>query len=128
MKFRSVGFGLFGRMHIRLRDDFDQRRTSAVEVNQTVAIVMCQLTGILLHVRVMNPHTLERAVFQRCVNIASQDNRLIHLRGLVALWQVRVKIMFAIKPANAGNRRVQRLAGTHRQLDSMFVEHRQHPG
>jgi hypothetical protein len=50
-------------MHVRLRDDFNQRRASAVEVNQRITVVVRQLTGILFHVRMMNPHPLERAVF-----------------------------------------------------------------
>ena len=34
--------------------------------------------------------------------------------------------MLAIKPANASNRRVQSVTSTHRQLDSMLIQHRQH--
>ena len=34
--------------------------------------------------------------------------------------------MLAIKPANAGNWRIQRFTGAHRQFDSVLVEHRQH--
>ena len=113
-------------MHVRLRNNFDQRRTSAVEVDQRVPVVVRQLASILFHVRVMNPHPFERAVFQRRVDIASQNDRLVHLRCLVALWQVRIEIMLAIKPANAGNRRIQRLTSTHRQLDGVLIQHWQH--
>ena len=34
--------------------------------------------------------------------------------------------MLAIKAANAGNRRIQRLASAYRQLDSVLIQYRQH--
>ena len=91
-----------------------------------VAVVR-QFSGILLHVRVVNAHSHTRTVLHRHVNMPRQDNRLIHLARLIALRQIWVEIMLAIKPRHPGNRRIQRFTRLDCQIHRFTIQDRQHP-
>ena len=122
VKLSHVGSRLRRTMHIWLRDNFDQWRARTVEINQTIAGVVRQLARIGFDMCVVNTYMDGSTVFEHGIDVASEDGRLIHLRDLVATGQIRVKIMFAVKPTNAGNLSIQRLASPNCEINCVSVE------
>ena len=97
-------------VNIGLGHNLNQWRTRAVQINQAVVTIMCQLACVLFHMRVMDAHANTLAIIKRRVNVSRKNNRLIHLAGLVSLGKIWVEIMLAIKTANMCDIGVQRLA------------------
>ena len=56
------------------------------------------------------------------------DNRLLELRNLVALRQVGIEIVFAVKHRLFVDLRLQPEPRAHRLLDTFLIDDRQHPG
>ena len=86
--------------HIRLRNDLDQRNAASVVIHQgaVLPLIMNQLTCVLLHMHLMDPH-LFLSCF--CLNFykAIMADWQIQLGNLIVLRVVRVKIVFTIKLA-----------------------------
>ena len=55
------------------------------------------LAGVLLKMSTGDPNGFAAAISEDNVDTATDDNGACQLRDLVALWQVRVKIIFPIK-------------------------------
>ena len=62
------------------------------------------------------------------INLAFADNRVLKLTDLIALRQVDIEIVFAVKTRKQINLRVQANAGFHRLLKAKLIYDRQHAG
>ena len=109
-------------MNIWHRDNLDEWRTSAVQINEGIIAKMRQFTSVFLKVSMLNFNIA--AIWK--MNDAGANNWLVHLRNLVTLWQIRVVIMFAVKAADKVDLAVHCETSAHRLFDGCFVEHWQH--
>ena len=121
---------VLGAAHVRLRDNFDQRRAGAVKVDAglTMKVLVQRLTGVFFQVRVVNTHHLFVPALELNFHFTGADDGLRQLRGLVALGQVRIKIIFPFEHRAAGDVRVHRQAETDGVADRFLVHHRQGAG
>ena len=130
MQFLEVGGGLLGRAQIRLGNDFQKWRAGAVEVDiaHRLAVVMDQLAGILFHMDAGDTDGLWLLPIHLDLDAAMLTDRQLELGDLVALGQVRVKIILAGKAVFPVDGRI----GGQAELDGRFhhlpVEHRQRAG
>ena len=60
------------------------------------------------------------------VTVALADDRLLVLRDLIALRQVRIEIVLPVEDAPEVDLRLEAEAGPHRLRDAFLVDHRQH--
>jgi len=128
-----IGGGLGGRAHVRLRHDFHQRDAGAVEVHigRVRVHVVNRLAGILFEVQPLDParEAVGLAAMGRLdihLDLALADNRVGELADLIALRQVRVEIVLAVKPAVEIDLGLQAKARTHGLFHAFPVDHRQH--
>ena len=82
------------------------------------------LRRVLFHVQARNPDFLCPALNLDFERAASRQRQFIH-RNLVALRQIRIKIILPRKPRPLMNPRLQRKRRPHRQLHRLAVQHRQ---
>jgi hypothetical protein len=128
----GVGHGFVAGAHVRLGDDFQQRRAGAVEVDAGLAveILVQRLAGILFEVGAGQADVLFLLVpgLTRMAPAAALHHRDLELADLVALGQVGVEVVLARE------HRARRDAGAHGQAEldgadhGFAVEHRQHAG
>ena len=88
-----------GAAHVRLAHDFDQWRSGAVQIHVGVAVGILEafvdaLAGVVFHVDARDPDALVDAA-DLDVDIAVLGQRLIVLRDLVALGQIRIEVVLA---------------------------------
>jgi hypothetical protein len=120
---------LLGRTHVRLGDDFQQRRAGTVQVDAgpTVKILVQRLAGVFLQMGAGDADHLAGAVVQVDGQLAFLDHRQFVLADLVALRQVGIKVILA------GEHRAARDFGADgqpehgRHAHRILVQHRQHP-
>ncbi len=126
----DVGHGFLGAAHVRLGDDFQQRRAGTVQVDAggPWEFFVQALAGIFFQVRAGHANTLDGAVFQRDVQVALADDRQLHLADLVALGQVRVEVVLAREHVVLADLGVNRQAEHHRHAHRFLVQHRQYAG
>ena len=95
----QVTVGLLGRADIRLADDLNQRRPAAVEVDVALFFqalagqAVDGLAGVLLQVDAGDAHRFGGAVFHVKRQAPALADRLVVLRYLVPLGQVRVEVV-----------------------------------
>ncbi len=125
-----VGHRFLGGTHVRLGDDFQQRRAGTVEVDtgHALEVFMQRLAGIFLEVGMVDADRLARAIFQKDLEHARTDDGLIHLAGLVALGQIRVEVVFPLEHGAALNLRIHCQAKHDRIAESLLVGDRQRAG
>jgi hypothetical protein len=122
------GHRLPGAAEIRLRDDLQQRRAGAVQVDaaHAVEVLVQGLARVLLKVRARDADVPRRAVGQAEMKAPAADDGLGELADLVALGQVRVEVVLAIEDRAAPDVRIDGQAEQHRVLDGGAVQYRQH--
>ena len=126
--------GLGGRAHIRFGDNLHQRDATAVQIDirHGRVLIVHQLACILLDMDALNADLLARCVgvflIKADINFAFADNRVVKLRNLVALRQIGIKVILAIKARPFVDLGVDRHAGAHGLPHALAVEHRQHAG
>ena len=89
---------------------------------------MQRLAGIFLEVGVVDANTLFAAIGQLNLDPAGTDDGLVELGGLVALGQVGVEVVFALKYRGHADLGVDGEAKHHRVLHCRAVEYRQGAG
>ena len=116
---------LLGASHIRLGYDLDQRYPASVVVNQGAVfpLIMDQLTGILLHMHLMDTYSLF-ACGSLDLNSSVIANRQIQLRDLVVLGVIRVKIVLTVKLAVLMDMAICRKTCLDGKLYHFFIEDR----
>ena len=136
----DVGLGHLGRLRARARDrpgdDLDQRDAGAVVVDQRVrgpvdatggATDVQVLAGVLLQVHPLDLHAVGLAV-DLDVQVPGGAQRLVVLRGLEALGDVRVEVVLPGEPAPRRDPAAQGQPDPDRRLDRGRVGHRQRAG
>ena len=126
---------LVGRAHVRLRDDLDERRAAAVEVDEGVlgagdppaaAPDVDGLGRVLLEVRAHDPdHAV--AVGARHDEPPARAERDVVLGDLVALREIGIEVVLPVEERVRGDLAAQRDAELHRPLDRALVRDRQRP-
>ena len=131
-QFADVGASVVGAANVGTADDFDQRHSGTVEVDQrgggavdatTRAADMRALAGVFLHVCALDADSHPVGKFEVPVDV----EWLVVLADLICLGHVGVEVVLAVKGAGLDGA-VEGGADAHRQLNSLFVEHRQRPG
>ena len=87
-------------------------------------ILVQRLAGILLQVGVMDAHALAAPIGQLDVEMAGADDGPRELGGLVALGQVRIKVVLALEHRHRADLGGHREAEADRHLHRRAVEHR----
>ncbi len=128
----QVSVGLVRIPQVGFGDDLDQRRAAAVEVDVGVPVrvakaVVQALAGVVFHVDPRDAGALV-AVFHDEVDPAVLGQRLIVLRDLVALRQVRIEVVLPGENRLRANLAVHRQRGLDRHLDGVPVQHGQRAG
>ena len=95
-------------------------------------LIMHQLAGILLHMDALNADPLvagDAGLFIGLnIQMAFPDQRVIKLRNLIALRQIRIEIILAVKSAPAVDLGVYGKAGAHGLTNAFCIGHGQHAG
>ena len=113
---------------MRTTNDFDERNTSAVVIDQrvigpmdaTASTGMGVLAGVFFDMRTLDAHTGAIREIEPSVDI----DRSIELSDLIVLGHVRIEVVLASKYGRF-DRALKRSTQSHRQLDNVFVQHRQ---
>ena len=100
----TIGLGLVGRAHVGLRHDLHQRHARAVQIDigHGRMLVVHRLAGVLLQMQPLDADldVLELALAVRADrdgHRALADDRLLVLRDLVALRQVRIEVVLPVE-------------------------------
>jgi hypothetical protein len=87
-----------------------------------------RLAGVLFEMQPGDADGACRAVVELDLDLAAPDDGLGELRDLIALRQVRIKIILAVEHRVQVDLGVEPEPGAHRLLDGLAVDHRQHAG
>jgi len=129
LELREIGVGFVRAAHVGFADDFDQRRAAAVEVHVGITVgvleaVVDALARVVFHVDARHADALRDAVHHD-IDAAVLPQRLVVLRNLVALGQVRIEVVLARKARFRANPAVQRQRPFDRQFHRLAAQHRQ---
>ena len=133
LDFFHVGAGFFGRRHIRLGNDLDERNARAVVIDVRRQRIrdrrarVNKLACILFHMDAQDADAF-RAIFRLDVDVAMLGNRQVILRCLEVLRQVWIVVVLAVKLAVLVDRAVERQTRLDGELDDALVEHGQDAG
>ena len=89
---------------------------------------MERFAGVLFKVETLDPDLAAGAVLQIDGDLALANDRLFVLADLIALGQIGIEIILAVKNAEQIDLGVQAKAGLDRLFNTIFVDHGQHPG
>ena len=81
--------------------------------------------SILLKVQTFNPDCAAGAIGQINGDLTFTDNRLFELRDLIALWQVSIEIVLAVKDAEKVNFGIKAKACFHGLFDAKLIDDRE---
>ena len=125
----KIGDDLLGAAHIRLGHNLNQRHAAPVIVHQGAVLpfIVNQLSGVLLHMNLMDADLLA-AVLRLDLHIAVPADRRVKLGNLIVLGVIRIKIVFPVKFAVAGNLAVGSQPHCHGIFHDLFVQHRKGTG
>ena len=129
----GVGDRLVGGAHVRLGNDLQQRRAGAVQVDAgfAVEILVQRLAGILFQMGARQTDDLLVSLVAGTDlqgQIAADHHRQIHLADLVALGEVRVKVVLAREHRLPRHLGADRQAKADGAIDGLLVEDRQNAG
>ena len=129
----GVGDSFGGAAHVGFRDDFQQRRTGAVQINAAHAlkIFVQAFAGVFFQMRAREMHGffICRIAFAHAKrHTAANDHGQFKLADLIAFGQVGIKIVFARKDAARGYFAANAQTKTDGTFDRATVQHRQHAG
>jgi len=125
-----VGGRLGAGAHVGVRDDLQQRRAGAVEIDagHAVKILVQRLARILLKVGAGDADGLCRAILQLDLQLTLADDGQLELGDLITLRQVRIEVIFTRKNRALADLGVHRQTEHHRHAHRLLVKHRQHAG
>ena len=125
----QIGAGFRGGAQVGLADDFQQRHAGAIEIDEArVAMGVVDIfAGVFFHVDARQAHALRRAV-QLDVDVAAGADRQLVLANLIALGQIRIKVILAGENARPRDFAMGRQTGFDGEFDDSFVQHRQNAG
>ena len=135
MQLAGKGHRFFGVTHIRFGDDLDQRCAGAVEVDAGHAVpvylkraFMQGFSCVFFQMGVVNADGFLAAVRQFDVHVATTDDGLFQLGGLIGLGQIRVEIVFALEHRGAGDVGIDGQTEHDGIAKCLFIGHRQGAG
>jgi len=128
-QFGDIGRRLLGAAQVGAADDFHQGHAGAVEIDETHrrVHVMNGFAGVLFKVNPLDPHQTRDAGRQVNQHLAHSHDGMVKLADLIALRQVGVEIVLAVKGRGQVDLRLQAQPGAHRLFNAKLVDHRQHP-
>ncbi len=121
--------GFFGRAHIGLGHDFQQRRAGTIEINSGHALIILVqgFAGVFLEVGAGQVYDFFRTTGLDHELAAFDDGDFV-LTDLVSLGQIRVEVVFAGEYRAAVDRCTDRDTETHRLVDCIDIENGQYSG
>ena len=127
-QFFNIGAGLFCRPQIRARDNFHQCHTGAIQINIAFGgmLIMQGFSGILFQMDTLNPDIMGRAIRQLYGQHPLANNRMFELADLIALRQICIKVIFAIKHTVKINISLQSKPGFNRLTHTSLINDWQH--
>ena len=128
----QVGVRFVGAAHVGLADDFDERRTAAVEIDVGGAAgigeaIVDALAGVVFHVDAGDADAPGTAVHHD-VHEASLGHRLVILGDLVALGQIGIEVVLAREARERAHLAVQCEGALDGQFHGLAAEHRERTG
>ena len=119
--------GLGGRPHVGLADDLDERHAApvVVDVGATIGVgetLVQRLTRVLFHVDARQADVLGLTL-DSDVEAATQCERQLVLRDLIALRQVRIEVVLAREHRSRLDIAAARECGLDRVVDGLTIEH-----
>ncbi len=124
----QVGDRFVGAGHIRLGDNFHERRAAAVEVHPGRGRVVVDLGRVLLEMDVVDADKLARAIRKSDFHAAANAQRRAVLRNLVVLCHVRIEVVLPVECGVAVNLAPKHHPAHASELYRLLVHHRQCPG
>ena len=112
---------LFGRTHVGLGDDLQQRRSRTVKVYFGVAALMDVFPRVRLDMGAVDADGLVRTVLEVDLQAAVLDDRRIELGDLVGAGAVRVEVAFTVKIGLAVDGGVDRRTEHYRFSQHLLV-------
>ena len=85
-------------------------------------------TGILFHVDTLDTHEPRRPIAHFHQHLTFAHDRVVKLRDLIALRQVGVEIVLAVKSGIQVDPRLETQPRAHRLFYTEFIDHGQHAG
>ena len=122
----GIGHGFGSGAHIRLGDDFEQRRTGTIQVDagHALEVFVQAFAGIFFKVGAGELDSFY-GIAHDDIDVPAFDNRQLKLADLVAFGQVGVKVIFAGKNRGAVDMGIDRQAKADGFFDGGAVHHRQ---
>ena len=123
---------LVGAAQVRLADDLDQRRSAAIEVHIGISIgvrepVVNTFAGVVLHVHARNSDPFVHTI-HRNIDVTMLGQRLIILRDLISLGQIRIEVVLAREARRGPDPAIQRQRRFDRQVHGLAAQHGQRSG
>jgi hypothetical protein len=124
----DIGRRLFGAAQVGAADDLHQRHAGAVEVDEGhVGIhVVDRLARVLFQMDALDPHQTGEALAHLDQHFSLADDRVVKLGNLIALRQIGVEIILAVKRRPEVDLGLEAKPREHRLFDAEIVDHRQH--
>ena len=126
--FGDIGAGLVRRADVRLRHDFHQRNAGAVQIHIALGgtLVVQAFASVLLQMQPLNADNDLLGGRHIDDHFALPHNRAFILADLIALRQIRIEIVFAVKARLQVDLCLQAKPGTHSLRNTLFIDHGEH--
>ncbi len=124
-----VGDRLGSRAHVGFGDDLDERRAGAVEIDSRHALedIVQGFSGVFLQMRAGYADSEGFTVLLRDLDVSVVDDGQLILADLIALGQVRIKVVLAGKNRAPRDLRIDGESERDGHAHRLGVEHRQDP-
>ena len=126
----QIGSSLFGAANVGLADDFHQRDTGAVQVHKghVRVHVVNRFARVLFQVNSFHAHQTRCIVAELYQHFAFAHDGVVQLRNLIALRQIGVEVVLAVKGAVQIDLGLEAQTRAHGLFDTEFIDGGQHAG
>ena len=123
-----IGRRLFRAPDVGTADDFHQGNAGAVEIDEGHGRVhvVNGFARVLFQVDALDPHQTRHACAHVDQHFALAHDGVVKLADLIALGQIGIKVVLAVKGRHQVDLRLQTQAGPHRLFHAEFIDDRQH--
>ena len=126
MNLAHVGDRLGRRAHVRLGDNLEERRAGTIEIDpgHTLKLLVQGFTGVFFQMRPRHADGERPTVLRRDFQVSVVDDRPLELADLIALREVRIKVILAREYRSARNSRIDGEAEDDGHAYDFGVQHR----
>ena len=125
----DIGRRLFGATNVGAADDLHQRHAGPVEIDEghRRIHVVDRLASVLFQVNPLNAHQTGHTGTHFDQHFTLAHDGMVQLGDLIALRQIGVEVILAVKGRAQVDRSLQPKAGPHGLFHAKLVDDRQHP-